>query len=169
MPAALYDPVVQELIDGALRSAAREGAQLLPTFAPGCGPYPHCSGRWVHEPRDESHRLAWISLYVALVSDAALELIGARQRIVIEGRFANALGFARALATLRSDMTVFIADRDIDAPLSRPSPRWKSIWTRYGANGERRPRHSAGIGRNRANDGGVLFLSVFDCIVSFNV
>ena len=49
-----------------------------------------------------------VALYAALVSDVALELIGARERLLIEGRFSEAQVFVRALAALRPDMRVYV-------------------------------------------------------------
>src|SRR6185312_9787294 len=31
-------------------------AMVLPTLAPGCGPFPHGRGRWISMPTDETHR-----------------------------------------------------------------------------------------------------------------
>jgi sugar (pentulose or hexulose) kinase len=83
-------------------------AMVLPTLAPGCGPFPHGRGRWISMPRDETQRRAAVALYAALVADVALKLIGARERLVIEGRFSESQVFVRALASLRPDMRVYI-------------------------------------------------------------
>jgi len=94
----------------ALPLALREGARVLPTFAAGTGPFPHARGRWVHMPTDESSRRAVASLYAALMADASLDLIGSRERILVEGRFAEAQVFVRALARMRPDTSVFTAN-----------------------------------------------------------
>ena len=83
-------------------------AMVLPTFAPGCGPFPRGHGRWISMPGDEMRRRTAVALYAALVSDVALELIGARERLLIEGRFSEAQVFVRALAALRPDMRVYV-------------------------------------------------------------
>jgi hypothetical protein len=71
-----------------------------PTFAAGVAHFRTpvvigCSG-----PTIATKRGAMAALYVALVADVALDLIGARERIVVEGRFAEAQVFVRALANV---------------------------------------------------------------------
>ncbi len=83
------------------------GAMVLPAWAPGVGPFPDARGRWIGEPADAAQRAAALGLYLALMSDVALGLIGARQRILIEGRFAQAEVFVRALAALRPEAEVY--------------------------------------------------------------
>ena len=83
-------------------------SMVLPTLAPGCGPFPHGRGRWLSMPDNETHRRTAVALYAALVSDVALDLIGAGERLLIEGRFSESQVFARALATLRPDMRVYV-------------------------------------------------------------
>jgi sugar (pentulose or hexulose) kinase len=83
-------------------------AMVLPTLAPGCGPFPHGRGRWISMPNDETHRRAAVALYAALVADVALDLIGARERILIEGRFSESQVFVRGLAALRPDARVYV-------------------------------------------------------------
>lgn len=95
---------------------ARE-VSLLPTFAPGFGPFPTSAGRWINEPDDWIERRAAVSLYAALVADVALDLIGARDRIVVEGRFAAAEVFVRALARLRPNDRVCTSPAHDDVSL----------------------------------------------------
>jgi hypothetical protein len=83
-------------------------AMVLPTLAPGCGPFPHGRGRWISMPSDETHRRTAVALYAALVADVALGLIDARERLLIEGRFSESQVFVRALASLRPDMRVYV-------------------------------------------------------------
>jgi sugar (pentulose or hexulose) kinase len=91
----------------ALSAAQRADAMILPTFAPGVGPYPGGKGRWLNEPADKLARVGAIALYAALVADKSLELIGARERVVVEGRFAGQAAFVSALAALRPDDRVY--------------------------------------------------------------
>ena len=91
----------------ALPDMLARGAMVLPTFAPGFGPFPRGRGRWINEPANHAARRAAVSLYAALVTDAALELIGTGERLLIEGRFAEGQVFARALAALRPDLRVY--------------------------------------------------------------
>lgn len=90
------------------------GARLLPTFAPGFGPFPHHRGRWIDMPDDQAERRAAISIYAALVADVSLDLIGAKERILVEGRFAEAEVFIRTLAALRPDDVIYRANAHND-------------------------------------------------------
>lgn len=90
------------------------GTMILPTLAPGRGPFPDEVSRWVNAVDDPWARRAAVCLYAALVADASLDLIGARDRLVVEGRFARVDLFTRALASLRPDMAVYAASAGID-------------------------------------------------------
>ncbi|WP_296721609.1 carbohydrate kinase [Erythrobacter sp.] len=85
------------------------GAMVLPTLAPGNGPFPHGTGGWIIQPDDWFARRAGACLYAALMANESLDLIGSRGRLLIEGRFAEAEVFVRALAALRPDTEVFVA------------------------------------------------------------
>ena len=99
----------------AVAKILRDRIMLLPSFAPGTGPFPAATGRWLGgEPADPALRRAVVYLYLALVTDAALELIGTRERLVIEGRFAEAESFVRALAALRPDLAIHTANSHND-------------------------------------------------------
>jgi sugar (pentulose or hexulose) kinase len=103
----------------ALVAAAPEvlasGARALPTFAPGVGPFPHQRGRWVDRPAGEARRRAAIALYAALVADVSLDLIGAKASLLVEGRFAEAEVFVRALASLRPQDRIHVSNLHNDA------------------------------------------------------
>ena len=90
------------------------GAMHMPTLAPGCGPYPFAQGRWINAPQDWYQRRAAACLYAALVADRSLALIGSDERLLIEGRFAEAEVFVRALAALRPTTQVFVANAHND-------------------------------------------------------
>jgi sugar (pentulose or hexulose) kinase len=83
------------------------GTMVLPTFASGFGPFPDSEGTWIDRPDDGFARRAAVCLYAALVADVALDLIGARETILIEGRFAEAEVFTRALASLRPNDAIY--------------------------------------------------------------
>jgi hypothetical protein len=51
-------------------------------------------------------------LYAALLADVALDLIGSRDYLVIDGRFSQEPVFTRALASLRPGMTVLVNSGD---------------------------------------------------------
>jgi len=96
----------------------RRGTMMMPTLAPGFGPYPDGEARWVNAPVEWQGtwyaRRAAICLYAALVADTALDLIGSKDRLLIEGRFSEAQVFVRALAALRPETQVFVANAHND-------------------------------------------------------
>jgi len=53
-------------------------------------------------------------LYAALVADVSLDLIGSRGCLLVEGRFAEAEVFVRALASLRPNTRVMAANAHND-------------------------------------------------------
>ncbi len=106
-------PDQPRLLD-AVPSVIAQAAMVLPTLAPGNGPYPQAQGGWVNRPEDWFERRAGACLYAALVADTALDLIGSQGCVLVEGRFAEAEVFVRALATLRSDTKVYVANAHND-------------------------------------------------------
>ena len=104
----------QPALIAAVPDVLKSGAMLLPTLAPGFGPYPAGSGNWTERPDDWYQRRAAVCLYAALVADTMLDLIGSRDRLLVEGRFADAEVFVRALASLRPDMEVYTANAHND-------------------------------------------------------
>jgi sugar (pentulose or hexulose) kinase len=106
----------QAMLD-ALPAILVADCMILPGFVLGCGPFANAKGEWINKPEDVHQQRAAIALYVALVADTALDLIGAKNRLLIEGRFAGCGVFIRALATLRPDMHVFAASEDANVSL----------------------------------------------------
>jgi hypothetical protein len=68
-------------------------------------------------PRDPLQRWAAVCLYAALVADTALNLIGSKDCLIIEGRFSACTLFVAALAVLRPGMAVYAAPLSIDVSL----------------------------------------------------
>lgn len=101
----------------AANAVIANGVMILPTFAPGAGPYGDCSGRWLSMPEDVLQRWAAVCLYAALLSDTALDLIGSKDCLIVEGRFAASALFVAALAALRPGMAVHAAPSGIDVSL----------------------------------------------------
>ena len=99
----------------AVPAVLRSGASILPTMTPGFGPFPRGRGRWIGKPLDPFERRAAVWLYAALVADVSLNLIGAKERVLIEGRFAETEVFVRALASLLPDSRVYVGDAQNDA------------------------------------------------------
>ncbi|MEY4269270.1 MAG: hypothetical protein RLZZ58_486 [Pseudomonadota bacterium] len=100
-------------LDG-LADVLMDDMMILPNHVAGSGPFPRSFGRWINRQEDADMCRAAAALYAALMTDVALDLIGAGKALLIEGRFARAELFVRALATLRPDTHVFVAADDID-------------------------------------------------------
>ena len=83
----------------------------LPGFAPGCGPFPRAPGRWTVAPEalTRGERQAVASLYLALMSNVCLDLLGASGETIVGGPFAGNALFCDALATL-TGRALFSAD-----------------------------------------------------------
>ncbi|MDB5439578.1 MAG: carbohydrate kinase [Caulobacteraceae bacterium] len=104
----------QPLLLAALPQVLRTGARVLPSFAPGFGPYPDGQGRWIAKPADAIAVRTAVCLYIALVANTALDLIGARGAILVEGRFAEADVIVRALASLRLKDGIYVSNAHTD-------------------------------------------------------
>ena len=100
---------------GAVEEVLATQALPLPTQVAGCGPYPRSAGRWPRRAADPLLRRTAVALYAALMADTALDLIGSRERLVVEGRFAACEVMVRALASLRSGQEVHgaLAENDV--------------------------------------------------------
>ena len=116
------DPSAHE--DLLLRQAARMVETplfALPTFHRGVGPFPESVGRWFGDgmgrPGDQIARRALAGLYLALMADTSLDLIGSCERLVIEGRFAEDAVFTRALASLRPEQSMYLSQAHNNVPI----------------------------------------------------
>jgi sugar (pentulose or hexulose) kinase len=108
---------VNQLFEQAARMI-EERVFALPAFQGGVGPYPENRGHWWKKrPGEQLERRAVAGLYLALMADVSLDLIGSSERLVIEGRFAGDPVFTRALAALRPRQTVFLSDMQDNVPL----------------------------------------------------
>lgn len=80
-------------------------AFALPSFAPG-GPMPGHEGHFVGPPVEGEERAAVAMLYVALMTDLSLDLIGSANAIVIDGGLVKTRLYASVLAAFRSQQSV---------------------------------------------------------------
>jgi sugar (pentulose or hexulose) kinase len=110
-PALDEDP---EALISRLPSLLASGACAFPSFVPGVGPFPGSAGEWRNKPQEAGGQRALTDLYLALMAHAVLDLIGSRDRLLIEGRFAEAVIFTRALAALRPGQRVFVSNAHQD-------------------------------------------------------
>ncbi len=97
-------------VAGRVSDLVAAGVSILPSFAPGVGPFPRHRGRWVNPPGSATERRAVLGLYLALMVDRMLELVGSRECLLVEGPFAQDEVLVRALATLRRDLTVHVSN-----------------------------------------------------------
>lgn len=104
----------QRAIVSAAAEVLSRGTMVLPTLAPGCGPFPKGRGGWIAKPNEPLQLRAAASLYAALMTDEMLDLIGSRKKLLVEGRFAAAELFVRALATFRPDLQIYTSSANAD-------------------------------------------------------
>jgi sugar (pentulose or hexulose) kinase len=111
---ALTDNYDADAIIGRLPELVASGACVLPTFVKGVGPFPTEPGTWIDEPSDANGKRALTGLYLALMVDTSLDLIGSRDRLLVEGRFAEAEVFIRSLAALRPRQKIYVSNAHND-------------------------------------------------------
>ncbi|KAB0679602.1 FGGY-family carbohydrate kinase [Aureimonas leprariae] len=75
-------------------------AMALPSFAAGTGPFPNGRGEWVETLEMPGARVAAASLYCALMTGEALDLVGAAGPTIVEGPFARNRLFIEAVGAL---------------------------------------------------------------------
>ncbi|WEK02743.1 MAG: FGGY family carbohydrate kinase [Candidatus Devosia phytovorans] len=102
-----FDQLVPEIRTPSAATIARvieEDIRVQPNFNAGVGPFPNAEGGWTRpvEQLSAEERTAAASLYLALVTEACLELCGLGRQIIIEGPLARNALFAEALAALTS-------------------------------------------------------------------
>lgn len=99
----------------ALKSVIEKGAIAVPAFAPG-GPFATSPGQLINiEMLDGAERAALASLYVALMSDLALDLLAADGDVIVDGPLAANPLFAPVLAGLRPRNRVLVDDGRSDS------------------------------------------------------
>lgn len=88
----------------------RRGVFALPNFAGGSGPLPRAKSRIEGDAASPEARAGLATLYVALMTDYALDLLGAaRGDLLVEGSFADNEHFCAALAALRPAQEVIVS------------------------------------------------------------
>jgi sugar (pentulose or hexulose) kinase len=103
-----------EALMSRLPALIASGVCVYPSFVRGVGPFPNSVGQWRNKPIDQDEQRAITQLYLALMADVALDLIGSRERLLIEGHFAESLIFVRALAALRPQQHVLVSNAHQD-------------------------------------------------------
>ncbi len=93
--------VPPEDVAAALGPVVAGNLMLLPNVATGSGPFPGRQGRWQNADRaSPAERYAAMCLYLALMTEACLGLIGARGPVIVEGPFALNETYLKVLAAL---------------------------------------------------------------------
>ncbi len=88
--------------EASLQRVLHDDAFALPSFAPAGGPFAGHAGRTLRADRlDERGRTALAALYLALMTDLALDSLDARGELLLDGPLADNELYARILATLR--------------------------------------------------------------------
>ncbi|NNH62010.1 FGGY-family carbohydrate kinase [Rhizobium laguerreae] len=94
-------PVDAEAAQAAIGAVIAKGMMLLPNIALGSGPFPGKASRWIGaEEASREERFAAACLYLALMTDACLGLIGAKGPAIVEGPFALNETYLQLLAVL---------------------------------------------------------------------
>ncbi|MFS8110319.1 FGGY-family carbohydrate kinase [Rhizobium jaguaris] len=93
--------VSSDTAEKALDSVIEKGLMLLPNVVEGSGPFPGKKMRWIGQAQaSPEERLAAASLYLALMTEACLGLIGAKGPIFVEGPFALNRAYLAGLSSL---------------------------------------------------------------------
>ena len=99
--AAEIEAVSPEAAEKALETVIEKGIMLLPNVVEGSGPFPDKKMRWIGQAQaTPAERLAAASLYLALMTEACLGLIGAKGPIFVEGPFALNRTYLAVLSSL---------------------------------------------------------------------
>ncbi len=145
-------PDERALLALAAELVAGEGMATPPVIM-GVGPFPAGLGVWSGNiPEHPFSRRVATGLYLALMTEAMVELLQPRENLVIEGRFARDTIFVRALAALLPGMNIYLSDledgvaygalRLVNPDLPPPSPlvrveplpidltAYRSVWRR---------------------------------------
>lgn len=94
-------PVDEKAVQAAIGPVIDKGMMLLPNIAAGSGPFPGKASRWIGaEEASREQRYATACLYLALMTDACLGLIGAKGPVIVEGPFALNGTYLTLLAAL---------------------------------------------------------------------
>ncbi|MBP1842767.1 sugar (pentulose or hexulose) kinase [Rhizobium petrolearium] len=85
----------------ALPAVIGKGVMLLPNIAAGSGPFPGHERQWINDKgASADERWAAACIYLALMTETCLHLIGAKGPILVEGPFASNAAYLRTLASL---------------------------------------------------------------------
>ena len=99
-----------DAVEAAIEAVIERGLMLLPNVVEGSGPFPGRRRRWIADhAASNAERLAAVSLYLALMTEACLGLIGAKGPIFVEGPFALNHAYLKALSALTNSDVIALA------------------------------------------------------------
>lgn len=102
-------PATQEEICAALPAVITAELMLMPNVTPGSGPFPGREQRWLNaEGTSAAARHAAICLYLALMNEACLDLVGAKGPTIVEGPFATNGLYLALLAALTERLVIAV-------------------------------------------------------------
>ncbi len=94
-----FGPAPGEETEAALGGVLTGGMMLLPSVVSGSGPFPGKTARWIADDNATvAERHAAAALYLALMTEFSLSLIGRKGPILVEGPFASNALYLKALA-----------------------------------------------------------------------
>ena len=111
---ALIDGIAPEEFQRRLPALIAAHLPACPSYVRGVGPFPDAEGAWPDRPQDPVDQHVLTQLYLALMASASLVLIGSRDQLLVEGRFAEDPVFVRALASLRPGQKVYTSGAEHD-------------------------------------------------------
>ena len=88
--------------------------RIYPSIVAGVGPFPDAVGWSKNLSADPLDRRIMSCLYLAMMADTSLDLVGSTDLLVVEGRFADQPLFVSALAALRPHQQVYTCDAGND-------------------------------------------------------
>jgi len=95
----LAQPTPVEL-EAALSEVLKRSLMILPNVMEGSGPFPGKKMRWLGETASSTETVATASLYVAMMTKACLDLVGAEGPVVVEGPMSGNPVYLKSLAGL---------------------------------------------------------------------
>lgn len=105
----IRDGVDAEPTDADRVSVLARNIMLLPAVATESGPFAGRAHRWTALPRTDGERMYALALYLALMTDTCLSLIGGQGPTIVEGPFARNADFIDMLSELRNGAGIEIA------------------------------------------------------------
>ncbi len=95
----------------ALARVVARDAMALPNFTPGGGPFMGRTGELIGaDDLTAIERVALATVYIALMTDVMLELLGTKGEVIVDGSFSANPLYAPILATLRPGQRVSVSD-----------------------------------------------------------